>query len=51
MSHLGRIVSLIIVTLASWLLAYGAVGTVTATASSVSVSTPSLPLDPPIKCC
>ena len=51
MSHLGRIVSLIMVALATWLLAYGAVGTVTASASVTSTSSPSISLDPPIRCC
>jgi hypothetical protein len=51
MSHLGRIVSLVIVTLASWLLAYGAVGTVAASASASSPSSTSIPIDPPVRCC
>ncbi len=48
MSQVGRIVALIMVTLMAWLVPAGAIGAVSASASSSSEVTP---LEPPTRCC
>lgn len=48
MSQLGRIVALIMVTLMAWLVPAGAIGAVSASASTSGAVTD---IDPPIRCC